>query len=638
MLVGLRPRALIGILIASALVIIGLPYQAQAASPTLSISASALQVGSRGTITATLRNIPSGQSATIAVTGPSGTTCANTRWASPGVAVTSCTVVPRLAGGYTVSAKATRFYSGRVVGTQTASLRVTAKPAPPVLSITSSLRVNITGTITATLKNVPAGQSVRIAPSGPSPMSCGTTKWVATGVAGTTCTFLPRGAGGYTVTAVATRYYGGRVVGTHTTSSRVAALGVTAVVPTAVRRGEATTLRFTVGGPLWSPGAVLRIAPGVAGAVGCPAELLVQLNSDRTASASCRVIPQPARQLTVAPDLWAGKNRIPGMSVSVKITDAPLLEAATASTLWGQESDTLWELAKGMTAGSHDAASTGFDIIVHARHEGWESPTVAALVQHLLEVRKPDGGWGIEKAWDAFGDGTTNPESTTYTVSTAGHAGPALLGAWQNKLVADEDLRLAVDSLLNTPRVNVPGGICVAYSNSGKDLPCVPNVNLGAGAWLKQVREVTGWSIPLLDDVVAQVTAADRYLFNPTTGFWGYSDLPSQLGKPQDAPHQGYTLQSVLVLEPEFGKSATLQFLSNPWWNQPTGGTLRDFGNGLSQVAFADCQGAALSPSVLEAFSAIKETSADQMTKFLALQGTLYGFRALGACFRGETW
>jgi hypothetical protein len=405
-----------------------------------------------------------------------------------------------------------------------------------------------------------------------------------------------------------------------------------------VRRGEATTLRFAVGGPLWSPGAVLRIAPGVAGAVGCPAELLVRLSSDRTASASCSVTPQPARQLTVAPDLWAGKNRIPGMSVSVKITDAPLLEAATASTLWGQESDTLWELAKGMTAGSHDAASTGFDIIVHARHEGWESPTVAALVQHLLDVRKPDGGWGIEKAWDAFGDGTTNPESTTYTVSTAGHAGPALLGAWQNKLVTDEDLRLAVDSLLNTPRVNVPGGICVAYSNSGKDFPCVPNVNLGAGAWLKQVREVTGWSIPLLDDVVAQVTAADRYLFNPTTGYWGYSDLPSQLGKPQDAPHQGYTLQSVLVLEPEFGKSATLQFLSNPWWNQPTGGTLRDFGNGLSQVAFSDCQGAALSPSVLEAFSAIKETSADQMTKFLALQGTLYGFRALGACFQGETW
>lgn len=362
------------------------------------------------------------------------------------------------------------------------------------------------------------------------------------------------------------------------------------------------------------------------------------LSTDRTASATCKVTPQPTRFLTVAPDLWAGKNRIGGRSVTAGIADAPLLDATLASTMWDQESETLWELAQGMTAGSHDAASTGFEIILYAHREGWAGPTVASLVQHLLDVRKPDGGWGIESAWDAFSDGTVNPESTTYTVSTAGHAGPALLAAWQNKLVTDEELRAAVDSLLSTPRVSVAGGTCLAYSKSGSDLPCVPNVNLGAGAWLKQVREVTGWSIPLLDDIVAQITAADRYLFNADTGYWGYSDLPFQLGKPQDAPHQGYTLQSALILEPEFGKAATLQFLSNPWWDQATGGALRDYGNGLSQVAFADCQGAARSPSVLEAFSAIKETSADQMTKFLALQGTLYGFRALGACFRGETW
>lgn len=639
MLVGQRrPRAVIGALIASALVIIGIPYQAHAASPTLTISSSALQVNSKGTITATLKYVPAGQTARIVLTGPSGMICASTRWASPGVATTTCTFLPRAAGGYTITAKATRFYSGRVVSTQTVSSRLVAQPAPPTLTISSSLRVNNRGTVTATLKNVPTGQSARISASGPSGMTCDNTKWISPGVASTTCTFLPLAAGAYTVTATATRFYGGRVVAVQTVSSRVAALGVTAIVAGTVRRGEATTVRFTVGGPLWSPGAVLRIAPGVAGAVGCPAELLVRLSADRTASATCKVTPQPTRFLTVAPDLWAGKTRITGVSVRAKIADGPLLDATLASSLWGQESATLWELAKGMTAGSHDAASTGFEIILYSRREGWAGPNVASRVQHLLDVRKPDGGWGIEKAWDAFGDGTVNRESTTYTVSTAGHAGPALLGAWQNKLVTDEDLRAAVDSLLSTPRVNVPGGTCVAYSNSGKDLPCVPNVSLGAGAWLKQVREVTGWSIPLLDDVVAQITAADRYLFNEGTGYWGYSDLPSQLGRPQDAPHQGYTLQSVLILEPDFGKAATLRFLANPWWDQATGGSLRDYGNGLSQVAFADCQGAARSPSVLEAFSAIKSTSADQMTKFLALQGTLYGFRALGACFSGETW
>lgn len=500
-----------------------------------------------------------------------------------------------------------------------------AQAASPTLAIsTSLLQVGIRGTVTATLKNVPAGQSVRIAVTGPTNLTCGTTKWAAPGVASTICTVVLPAGGAYTVTAKATRFAGGRIVATQTTSTRVVAQGITAIVPGTARRGEATTVRFTVGGPRWAPGTVVRIAPGVAGAVGCPAELRVKLSTARTASASCGVTPQPASYLTAAPDLRVGTTKITGLSVRTKIADAPLLQPVDASAVWSRESETLWELAGGLTAGSHDAASTGFEIIMRSRRYGWTDPTVASLVQHLLDVRKPDGGWGIEKAWDAFGDGTVNAESTTYTVSTAGHAGPALLGAWQNKLVSDADLRAAVDSLLSTPRVTVAGGTCLSYSTSGYDQPCVVNVSLGAAAWLKQVREVTGWSIPLLDDIVAQVTAADRYLFNAATGYWGYSDLPRQLGKPQDPAHQGYTLQSVLVLEPEFGKAATLKFLSNPWWDQATGGTLADFGNGLSQVAFADCAGAARSPSLLEAFSAIKETSADQMT--------------MGSCFMGETW
>jgi len=86
------------------------------------------------------------------------------------------------------------------------------------------------------------------------------------------------------------------------------------------------------------------------------------------------------------------------------------------------------------------------------------------------------------------------------------------------------------------------------------------------------------------------------------------------------------------------GKSATAQFLADPWWGQPSKGRLGDYGNGMSQVAFTDCNGAAASPALLEAFTAIQSYPADQMTRFLALQGTLYGFRTLGVCFTGETW
>ncbi|MBK8076059.1 MAG: hypothetical protein IPK24_10920 [Kineosporiaceae bacterium] len=63
------------------------------------------------------------------------------------------------------------------------------------------------------------------------------------------------------------------------------------------------------------------------------------------------------------------------------------------------------------------------------------------------------GGYGLGTAWDAFGDGTRNPASTTYTVTTAGHVGWVLLEARKN----DADggaLNGAIDALLAMPRLD----------------------------------------------------------------------------------------------------------------------------------------------------------------------------------------
>lgn len=608
------------------------------AAPALSLAVpSGLTVGRAATLSATLSGVPNGQTVSVTLASLPGMSCSATAWVAPGKARRTCVFTPRAVGGYTVAATGVRRVSGKVVGSLSRSRRVSVAPAPrltitsPALSHVGS-QVSATGTVTA----VPAGQSVRISMSG---LTCGSTTWVAKGTARATCGFRPTAGGAYTVRAQGALSLSGRSVGTTTASTRVTAMGVTAVVPDKVRRGEKTLLRFTIGAG-WAPGTVVTLAPGVAGATGCPATITVRLSVERTATASCTVIPEPTKAMRVAPDVRAGvTGHMAGAVVSRAVLDGPALDAAAAEAAWRQQSQALWDLSLTKVDSSHDAASTGFEIMLRAHKSGWDDPTVATLVQRFLSLRNPDGGWGTGTAWDAFQDGTVNPADTSYTVSTAGHAGPALLGAWQHHLVTDADLRAAVDSLLTTPTWKVPGGLCIAYSRSANDTTaCVSNVTLGAAAWLKQVREATGWSIPALDDLVAQVSAADRYLWDPSTGYWAYSDLPGSIDRPQDPPHQGYTLQSVLVLDPVLGKSATAQFLANPWWGQPSKGRLGDYGNGMSQVAFTDCTGAAASPALLEAFTAIQSYPADQMTRFLALQGTLYGFRTLGVCFTGETW
>lgn len=516
----------------------------------------------------------------------------------------------------------------------------TATTTGPALSITSSLLVSgRTSAVYATLSHVPSGENVRITFDVTAGLTCSGARWVAAGTARAQCAFRPSAPGAFTLRATGTRMVGRRPVGTSATSARVTAEGVAALVPEVVRRGQAATIRFIVAAPRWAPAATVRLAPGIAGATGCPATINGRLSVQHTFTAICQVTPQPVRAMVAATEVRSGSaGHLTAARVSRAVADAPRDSADDSARTWDQESKMLWAMAQQLTAGSHDAAATGFEIIVRAHQQGWADPEVKALVDHLLALRKSDGGWGLEVAWDAFQDGTTNPSSTTYTVSTAAHAGPALLGAWQHQLVSDADLRAAVDSILQTPRVAVPGGTCIAYSRSGFDSACVPNVSLGAAAWLKQVREATGWSIPELDDLVATTTAADHYLFHADSGYWSYSDVPSQLDRIQDPPHQGYTLESALVLDPDFGKAVTVQFLSAPWWAQPGVGSLGSYGLGLSQVVINDCQGAARSPSLLEAFSAIQDYPTDQMTRFLALQGTLYGFRALGACFDGEVW
>ena len=527
--------------------------------------------------------------------------------------------------------------AGAVLALTTTTVAAAPAHAAPRLTLAAPfVHAGKSGTVTATLTGVPAGQGARITVAG---LNCAPTK-LTRGTARTNCTFRPRAVGGYTLTATATRYARGKTVARHTTAIRTTALGVATTVAATVHRGERTTLRFTIGAG-WAPGTRLRLTPGITGATGCPSTLNATLSSQRTVTFSCAVTPQPAAALKVAPTVRAGaRGLMTGPVTTRPVLDGRPLSATVASARWKQQSQALWDLSRTLPpAPSHDAASTGFELRLLARRDGWDSPAVTDALEHLLQLRNSDGGWGVQVAWDAFGNGTINPADTSYTVTTAEHVGPALLEAWDHDLVSDEDLRAAVDSVMAAPTWKVTGGRCIGYSSSRNDAGlCVPNVSMGAAAWLKDVRNTTGWVVPGLNELVADVTTASRYQWNPTTGYWSYSDMAIHRGRPQDARHQGYTIQSALTLDPKLGHTASALVLANPWWRQPTRGPVSDFGNGLSQIAFANCRTAALAPSVLDAHAVIRAVPTAQQTRFLALQGALYGYRTYATCFTSGGW
>lgn len=208
-------------------------------------------------------------------------------------------------------------------------------------------------------------------------------------------------------------------------------------------------------------------------------------------------------------------------------------------------------------------AKTAFNLSwraqLHAHYYGWNSQPVKDLLNQIEAYKKSDGGYGFSYAWDAFQDKTTNPASTTYTVTVADHVGPTLIEGWKNGVVPASKITSTVDSLLKMPVQSTPNGYCMAYSNSGHDLPnnvgCVVNVSIGAAAYLQNVLD----SGVLADDVartqqvqvlIAKLKPLGMNTYNEAKGGWAYNyKNGSPVGHiPQDWNHNAYTFDSMITL------------------------------------------------------------------------------------------
>lgn len=253
--------------------------------------------------------------------------------------------------------------------------------------------------------------------------------------------------------------------------------------------------------------------------------------------------------------------------LTAAITAAPAQDAPAGP--WGSRADALIERAVAAKQTGGGPLEHGMMVVALGERYGWDHPYTQVHLNKLLSLQRADGGYGLGYAWDTWSDGRTNPASTAYAVSMAGHAGPALLAAYQAGVPGVEaPLERMIAKLWTLKYIPVTPGRCVAYSDNPNDLApygyCVPNVSAGVAAFLLQAWDAGIGTIDpsWLAAVVTQRTAAS---YNASWRNWTYS---SGSGTQQDPPHMAYTLDSMMLLAPGLARNAVAYQLQSDGTHQ----------------------------------------------------------------------
>jgi hypothetical protein len=218
---------------------------------------------------------------------------------------------------------------------------------------------------------------------------------------------------------------------------------------------------------------------------------------------------------------------------------------------------------------SAQAFPIAYQLGATAMLHGWDDPRVEPLLDRLYDVRNADGGWGLGYAYDFGGDGSTNPASTTYTVTLAGHVGPTLLAGYKAGKVPKADIQTLVNLLMSTPRINyeTARGACLAYSRHANDnltWACVHNVNAGAGHFLQEAAGA-GVTATGMQKLIADITRREAYAYQPTISgrdaWWRYADTSAL----NDADHNSYEAASMYHLAYGIGREPVYQHMADEW-------------------------------------------------------------------------
>jgi hypothetical protein len=203
-----------------------------------------------------------------------------------------------------------------------------------------------------------------------------------------------------------------------------------------------------------------------------------------------------------------------------------------------------------------------------AYRSGWSDPRVGTYLADLYALRNPDGGWGLNVAWDGFQDNTTNPATTSYTITMADHVGPVLLDIhWHDSgLVPASDIDTLVSLLMTTQTAEWSTiGKCIAYSRSSNDNVSasngrnVHNVNAAAAGFLHRCLDEGFTYAPAsmrrrVSDMLKHVAT----FFNPKNLWWPYKGTTGT----QDTDHNGATAEFLWLTWPDVAQEVAFEVLS----------------------------------------------------------------------------
>jgi hypothetical protein len=235
----------------------------------------------------------------------------------------------------------------------------------------------------------------------------------------------------------------------------------------------------------------------------------------------------------------------------------PPKDRTSTGKAWTARADQAIDRAIAADTGTGTAFSYSWLASAIAHRHGWDDPRAMHYLQLALDQQHADGGYGLNYAWDAFGDGTVNPASTNYTI-TYYQVGEVVLEAYKAGKVPYSTVTDIMRALVATPRIPVSVGMGLAYSNSRYDVQpgyMVHNVAQGAALFLKDAQLAgVKWSEAQVNGWIQGLYHQEVSAYHPDLHGWPYRNGGSQAV--QDAAHNAIGVAMLVVDDPSMGVPA----------------------------------------------------------------------------------
>lgn len=212
------------------------------------------------------------------------------------------------------------------------------------------------------------------------------------------------------------------------------------------------------------------------------------------------------------------------------------------------------------TLGAHPYAWMAETIAVR---RGWDHRLVKGYLRKVYRQQNPDGGYGINRAWDAFQDGSENPAETTYAITLTDHVGPVFLRGYEAGVVPRARVRQVIRLVEKFPLANTPG-TCVSYSTTSADAAyCTGNINASAAHFLVRAHDA-GFKVDL--SRVPRIVKHNRATLLDGDWWWPY--VVGRVER-QDWYHNATMVEAAMDLDPKVGRKALSAMrranVDDPW-------------------------------------------------------------------------